>query len=283
MVELASLLKFPAGFAWALSVGAFFSKGDDYVSPELRKSFAAWLKGVDIRAPSQDLPNVFLAIFDKFFGPDPFRFRFMAASFLLSVAAMTLLFAYFVLRQPSFGESLWNNAYQRAAVAGQLLSFAFIVNLVVDWLCLAYCQHVAVQMQKRWSWSSIPLFLAKDLLVKLVFIVVGSALVYVNYAAANDAFGGKTSLALSVLPQTLWEALLFRNTSSIYIYASLVSSLWLWGYLLAVCLVRALNIAPQGLSFLKWALPIDERPIRSIGVIAAFVALLAYYCLVFAL
>lgn len=283
MVELASLLKLPAGIAWALSVGAFFSKGDEYLSPELRKSFAAWLKGVDISAPSQSVPNVFLSIFDRIFGPDPFRFRFMAASFLLSITAITLFLAYYVSRLPWFGVSLWNDPDQRAAVAGQLLSFVFLVNLVVDWLCLSYCQSVVVQMQKGWSWRSIPLFLAKDILVKSFFIVAGTAFVYVNYTAANGAFDGKMGLALGALPQTLWEALLFRNLSSVYVYASLVSSLWLWGYLTAVCLVRMLNVVPHGLSFLKWALPIDERPIRSIGVIAAFIALLVYYCLVFAL
>lgn len=62
-------------------------------------------------------------------------------------------------------------------------------------------------------------------------------------------------------------------------YSTFFTSLWLWLYALSQVAVRLAGRIAPALTFLKWALPIEERPLRSLGLVAAALACVAYWAI----
>jgi hypothetical protein len=60
-----------------------------------------------------------------------------------------------------------------------------------------------------------------------------------------------------------------KPISDIILYASLMPSIWLWIYVMSLAFMRTILRSERLLNWLRWALPIDEKPFRSVGVVAA--------------
>ena len=275
MADANAALTLTGGFAFATLVGGFFSKGDEYISEGARESLANWMKGLHIDQSRLSFPKMFAGIFDKVFGPDPIKPSFMLRSVLVSFIAVIVFLLIYVSRTPGFAESLFEDPEQRWAVARQLVSYSLGINLLVDWLSLAYCQSVVEQMKRSSSLASIPSYILKEVGMKLFMFCLLTTFLYVG-AARGGSFGGRIDLALTAVPETLWGGLRFHNITCVYIYSSLLSSFWLWGGAISVVLYRILSKVPAFVNFMKRTLPLD-KPIRSIGVISAMVALIGYY------
>jgi hypothetical protein len=283
--DLETILRGGLSVGFGGLVGSFFLvKGDEFISTDARQYLSSRLKSFNIDPPDASFAAVFAGVFDRVFGPDPARPGFILKTLLVSAVAIIFFFMTFLLVQPGLAESLFTTnmdaetrTYQRRAVFGQLFSTALLVNFAVDYLCIAYCRDVVHQMERNWSWKRVPWFLAKDLVGKTLLFIAAMGFYYGMSAVSREAFSGKISTALLSVPITLWNGLLMRNLSAVYIYSSLISSFWLWGYMMSGLIFQMAHITPQIWSFVKWVLPIDEKPVRSIGVIIAIFSTLSYW------
>ena len=266
-----------SGLAFGGMLLAFFWKGDEAISAELRHWLSRALKGLDMPNPETRLARVFTAVFDRTFGADPLSFRFISRSIILSLVAIAVFSATYLIMYPGFWSSLVHNPFQRQQVARQMFKTALLVNLAVDFLCLAYCRNVVFQMTRAPRLQALPIYLLKDLAMKSVIFIVAMGFVYVGFATTAGAFGSDVMAAAEALPLTLWDGLRFGDLSAVYLYSALVSSFWLWGYLGSWLLIRAAATLPQFLAAIRWTLPLDEHPVRSLGLVTSLLGMIGYW------
>ena len=62
---------------------------------------------------------------------------------------------------------------------------------------------------------------------------------------------------------------------SIFFWAGLAPSIWMWLYVLALFVTRTLLRSEKLVNWLRWALDIEKNPFRSIGAVAAAMAVIA--------
>ena len=265
-----------AGVTFGGSILAFFWKGEEALSPALKQWLAQTLKSARVDAPSTEWPRIFGHVFDRIFGVDAFRIRFVLLAFLASLLSVAFFFGTYVLKNPAFGETLISDPFQRDAVMRQLTAISLFVNFGVDYVCLAYCREVVAQMERSTRPARLPIYLLKDAGMKVGLFVLTTGFVYTSFAA-EGSFGGDFKAALVAVPETLWGGLKYENISCVYIYSSLLSSFWLWGYILSWFAFGIAVRAPGVVKALKWALPIDEHPVRSLGLVASVIATLSYW------
>jgi hypothetical protein len=103
-----------------------------------------------------------------------------------------------------------------------------------------------------------------------------------NYAHFVDIC--RPSLLSLLLPGELFSIMIdgvFRfpevgaTVFTIFFWAGLVPSIWMWLYVLALFVTRALLRSEKLLNWLRWALDIEKNPFRSIGAVAAALAFIA--------
>lgn len=235
------------------------------------RGVAAWLAGVQGR-PEEEFPVAFGRAFDHLFGKSPGRIGFVVRSVIVSLLTAAVAISLVMLLNGPFLRSVLDDEYQRGAVFGRFLSTVMLVNLGVGYICLVYCRDVAAQMARRWSWRRVPWFLAKDVAVKAVVLLVAMLFVFTSVSPNGKGSGRMDSVLLSV-PEGLWHGLLFENLSAVYVYSAFVSSLWLWGYVGAALLLARLRPV-------RAMLPVGRRPMLSIAVLLGAGAAAAYGVLV---
>ncbi|MCA1941460.1 MAG: hypothetical protein LDL26_10715, partial [Caenispirillum bisanense] len=222
------------------------------------RAVAAWLAGVQGR-PEEEFPAAFGRAFDHLFGKSPGRLGFIVRSVAVSLLTAAVAVSLVMLLNGPFLRSVLDDEYQRDAVFGRFLSTVMLVNLAVGYICLVYCRDVAAQMARRWSWRRVPWFLAKDVAVKAVVLMVAMLFVFTSVSPNGTGSGRMDSVLLSV-PEGLWHGLLFENLSAVYVYSAFVSSLWLWGYVGAALVLARLRPV-------RAVLPVGRRPMLSIAVL----------------
>ena len=63
----------------------------------------------------------------------------------------------------------------------------------------------------------------------------------------------------------------------IFFYSTFFTSIWLWLFGLSQLVFTVAGRTGPLLRFVKYVLPIDEKPFRSLGIIAGLIATLAYW------
>lgn len=249
---------------FALLAGAPFWLADRRAEA---RGLAAWLAGVN-HPPEEEFPAAFGRALDHLFGASPGRIGFILRSVLVSVVTAAVVITLVMLLNTPFLRSVIDDEYQRGAVFGRFLSTVMLVNLGVGYICLVYCRDVAAQMTRGWSWRRVPWFLAKDVAVKAVVLLVAMLFVFTSVSPNGTGTGRMDSVLLSV-PAGLWHGLLFENLSAVYVYSAFVSSLWLWGYV-GAALVLA-RVRP-----VRALLPVARRPMLSIALLLGAGAVVGY-------
>lgn len=232
------------------------------------RGLAAWLSGMNVR-PEEDFPKAFGRAFDHLFGASPGRLGFILRSVLVSVLTGGVVITLVMLLNTPFLHSVLDDEYQRGAVFGRFLSVVMLVNLGVGYICLVWCRDVAAQMAKGWSWRRVPWFLAKDVAVKAVVLLVAMLFVFTSVSPNGNGSGGRMDMVLLSVPEALWHGLLFENLSAVYVYSAFVSSLWLWGYVAAAMVLA--RVRP-----VRALLPVGRLPMLSIALLLGLGAMVGY-------
>ncbi|SMF02789.1 hypothetical protein SAMN06265365_10632 [Tistlia consotensis] len=259
-----------AGPLFGAGVLAFFWLGEAGLSPGERRDLARRLSGGPAAASLAERAQVFGRLFDGLFGIDALRWRFLLGAGLTSLLAVAFFFATFLIRYPVFADSLVGDSFQRLAVGRQLGPAPLLLSAVVDFLCLAWCREIASQLRRPGGRAQLAGCLLKDLGVKLVIFLLAMALLFLTLAG-EGGFGGDSATALRAIPPTLLAAAGFRGLGAVYLYAALLSSFWLWSFLLAW------PLAARAAGALARHLPLESHPARVLGLVAAALATLAYW------
>jgi len=236
-----------------------FWKADDAISTEFRSDISEYLKERVFKKGPPIEPGIVLSIFHRYFGSNAlsasFIYRSSTTSILL-LLSISAVFAFFL--DVDF-------------IGFIILSFlvGVVPNLLADYLSLVETKFILKKLANR-KISKIKAVLCDIALTLSIFTLVALGWLPIsdnihgtlNLPVIDDVVPNNSRLLPSLdLGPYLNNSLLF---SILYIFApSLITtfftSIWLWIAIFGSKLIQALP-------FLGYALPIDERPIRSIGV-----------------
>ena len=253
-----------AGLIFGAVMLVLFRHGDAAVPSAVRER----LPGTGGEVGPRALLEVFGHAVDRLFGTDAFSLRFIFAALVLSLFAFAVFFATYLLRIPDFAASLMDDAYQRGAVGKQIFFMFIPANAVISYLSLAYSRDVMLQMEHADSTPRLTLLLIKDVAMKLAIVAFGMALVYL-VLAGRGAFESSSKEALLAVPEVLWGAMRFGNLNCVYVYSSLVTSVWLWAWLLSGQVAASRHL-PSAFAH-------DTHPVRALALQAAVIAALIYW------
>lgn len=278
---------FGTGLAIFVGVNALFFKADDFFSKEFKDDVALRLLCLESPDAKSSWPDFFVQLFDKIFSKQPkpgevlpeWRrhlsercfWRSCAAS-IFAVIAVTVVRTSLLEHLPSFSEM-----FSYALIAGV---FSLFINLFPDYLSLLETRYLLRFMEMNPSVVTLALLLFADTVFTVViFVVVGlSVMAWIEPGAFLPTF----LEMLSDWKQIMWieedrHPLRRSSLQGLFFYSTFFTSAWLWLFALSQLFFRAASQLDSALRLLKYALPIETRPFRSMGIVAGLIAMLGYW------
>jgi hypothetical protein len=278
---------------WLLVCGGLvglFRQGEQLMSPEGRAAISTWLLQEHFAERAAGWPEAFGRLFDAVFTEDHLSwtcFRRSAVASVLVVAAGILGIYAFGNWAP--GRALAQNNYLgvegAVTVSGpafaMMVGYVAMANVVMDYASLFQTRWVLGRMAETERTSLYVVYLLVDVLLTLAllvgflvlffapFTVVVAELVtgdgFTSFAAWVDSFQrivtGEVGKALS--GQARPVSVIFAST--------FVTSMWIWLYMGASLLLRALRPILEGLEVLKRVIDVRNRPAAAMGLLLAVV------------
>jgi hypothetical protein len=251
-----------AGAAAAFSaVYAAFAKFDGDQSDDNRKFVRDWLTGINV--DQQRWNKVVEELFAKFFGNKHWSWKCLRRSATLSVVLIVAVFLLWLV------ESGFPFAWSRYATAVFVMFVAS--GTIADFLSLWKTRYILTRVGAFSNGFAIFATVVGDFIATTVIFYVVLLFVLASVAIAIDAIGKpidfhRGSFALMTLE---WGKR--PLTEAVYAVA-LLTSAWLWVYLIVAYGMRALSHLPSWLKLLSKVTDFDNHPVRSIGYVAAAVS-----------
>jgi hypothetical protein len=286
-----------AGFATYLGVTGFtyklFEKTDDIVSKEAKKKTAEWLRGEKSEGLPTRVSRIFSNAFDAVFGTRLLSFRAFFRSCLASLACMLLAFFLWGTLRPGEFLALASDRITFMVDVVLTLLLGAIFNFLPDYLSLIKTRAFIGLLNRTSGLVSSVAILAVDAFFSaglgLLFFFVGGFVIY----ASAVSFEGKHVVVSPDWPyiaKVVWNnILLLKKTSDtpvpvgVWFYATFFTSFWLWLSALAVIILRVGQLLAWTRNLFTWAVRIDEKPFKAIGVAALGVETLVFLVLALAM
>ncbi len=242
--------------AWGIYIGAcvvvwaVFVKFDGLLQDGTKLAIAVWLVG-DPKTEARPWPDTFIRLFDRAFGEKHLSWKCFWRSSIASFLAVCGLLALGYAVSPAVRAAFYPDAEMQsvrltATIIGAAILLGGVLNLFPDYLSLLQTRFVLRCMSRhpgtlrRVAWLLIDLF--------LTFAIVTIAMGFLDLSLV--AFGLTEQpiwlmwrfMITDVIPTGL--AMIFGSQSpdaifGAYIYSTLVTSVWIWLYLLSGLIVKA--------------------------------------------
>lgn len=249
-------------------------KADDAISIQFKRDLGLWLDGLDPSTMGRTLqrwPIHFAALFDRVFGKKHLSWRCFFRSSLASLLAFLLCTLIFVQASP--GE--WLVYIEKGGLEPfiSLAIVAMVANLLPDYVSLLETRWVIMRMQDAFTFTRLFGWLLVDLVATTAIFflfLIGLQLITMN------------KVDLDFMENlVLWSLLIPADEPQWRIYAIPVwttyfTTAWTWLYFFAQFLMRFIKPMRRLVTFLKYALPVEQRPLRTIGQIMALLATISY-------
>lgn len=277
---------FGTGLFLGASVGGLFWKLDDAIADVPRQALSRFLQRFAVEPPYPNLPEIVAGVFDRVFGTRHLSWRCFSISCLFSALAVTLLTAVYLRNnyiQPQLAFE-----YDVGTSVIILATTAVALNLIPDYISLMETRFVVRWMSRTQKLPSLFGYLGLDVVLTLfIFVSVGGLL---NCIAIAVLFTGISldylfsPLFFAPIPEMI-SALMTKETAAlkiggalgIFLYSTFFTSVWVWLTALGWGAIRLIALAPPLLRAMQYLLPIKERPLRSIGEVAAVIVCLGYW------
>jgi hypothetical protein len=269
----------PAGF-----VIAFFWKGDDALSQDFKKWLTQKILNLKLTVPDISSIEPLGKVYDFIFGR-----RYFALSTFLRVATISIV-ALLVPHFMMIGDtilSFWDvvEAYPWDVVKAYpyVSILAVTLNILFDYLSVTKSRFLIVWITRFHKKYAVMIFLFIDLILTTIIYVLYSSVTYPMFPKNFPEYVPGTE-------NLEWDQLFHVSFAwSIWTFAFLVTTFLTFllstVYSVSLMLLMFFNflgkttymrwLVPENIvSFLRWALPVDTLPVRSIGIVAgAFVFL----------
>ena len=264
------------------SVLSLFELGERFASQRAKDALSKWLVSFDVRR-SAALPDDTPELFERIFGERHFTLKCFIRSAAFSVGTMAFISTLLMLIYPEEASEMMDELlpYQTRVAFALWLLWSILIDyvslfktrvilralmrirlilvaitiLVIDFMFYSIIYAVGAFVMIRISMYFMPEVLALQL----------SSNIFVDFVKwLSDAF------ALPLCPdrtRAVWDFIFF--------WSGFAPSIWMWLYVLALFVTRGLLRSERIVSWLRWALPVETNPFRSIGAAAATLAFIA--------
>jgi hypothetical protein len=246
---------FGVGAAFASVYGAF-AKFDADQSSENRRFVRDWLLG--LKVDDQKWEAFFRELFTRFFGPKHLSVKCALRSAILSTS---IVIGIVFIRHITIADFEW----EPAAVFLIALLITFICT--IDYLCL---------WKTRVLLTKVP-YLNRGLIALL--LVLGDFIsTILTFLLVWILFGITYDYLMGVGPQIIiddakYNLHMFTDSRVRLLYLSaLLTSAWLWVYLVVAHTMRLLRFVPSTLNHVSKVMDFQDHPVRTLGYVAAAVS-----------
>lgn len=274
-----------------------FKSFEEQLSPELKIQIWFWLGGLtpNIEGTVQSWPNTVAALFDRIFGKKHLSWVCFWRSCLVSYSVLAVMICIALLVNVGEQHQYFGNSPQFGNIRNTLyivIILALATNAIPDYLSLLVTRFLLNTMRgttMRIAWLALLLvhfvgiivlsFFLSHTLLSLCFLALGrgyyvlpaGSLIYTTPPSRHIPSFGEVIGALSTLHtiDSSWNLL--------YVYPALVTSVWLWLFLVSGLLLKAARFFDSGFLRLKRCLDIEHQPLQAIGLVAGVILAFGYW------
>jgi hypothetical protein len=266
----------------AVTVFGVFELGEKLASQRAKDALSNWLTTFDVRKAGA-LPVGTLESFERIFGKRHFSLKCFIRSVVFSLSAMIFIGVLIFLLYPQvalkIGDELFDYSY------GLWLAFALWLpwSILIDYFSLFKTRvilRVLARIRSKITIIAIAILTIDVIVYKLLFVVglvvVALAAVLVNLTVGFVDYARDEGDPIKILIATILHVpQVGDRLGFIMFWAGFAPSLWMWLYVLALFVTRALFRSEPIVNWLRWCLDIEKAPLRSIGAVAAALAFIA--------
>jgi hypothetical protein len=261
------------------SVLGLFELGERFASQRAKDALSKWLLTFDVQK-AKALPDGTQQLFERIFGERHFSLKCLFRSVVFSSGAMIFI------------AILWFLITARGILF--IFSNVFFVTLGTLWLCWSIIidyfsllkTRIILQImtgsQLRTVVGAIAT-LSMDLLIYLIIYTIGITIVCsVAYdillqlpMPSGWLLNSVVSSVVGLIRRPLSPLMSSDPIFFTIFWAGFAPSLWMWLYLAALFVTRALIRSEKLITWLRWGLDVEKNPFRSIGAVAAALTFIA--------
>jgi hypothetical protein len=270
----------------AATVYGVFELGEKLTSQRAKDALSRWLVSFDVRK-AKTLPDGTLEIFQRIFGDRHFSLRCFIRSAAFSLGAMVFIGIIAFLIDPNKAFEALIKPYSPHSYGDLLLMVRLWLpwSILIDYVSL-FKTRIILQAFTRMRRSTIMMstailagdLVAYHLLYSLGLLFMWFAILGVNHAWTDISEGwfGMVIWTIKELPMRITYLPTFGDKLYlIFFWGGFAPSIWMWLYVLALFVTRALLRSEKLVNWLRWFLDIEKTPFRSIGAVAAILAFVA--------
>jgi hypothetical protein len=240
-----------------------FAKFDSDQSDANREFVRGWLLGLKVE--DQKWNKFFDELFTRFFGTKHLSRKCVWRSFVLSAILLTTLLLIWVSKKP-FSLEVWYSGLAEKRLL--ILTVLVACGCVADYLSLWKTRILLINSYILRNFLTAMVVVAVDIVATgLVYLIVLSIATYLFDWVAE------TPRSLVFELKDACEAILDPETPMrICFFAALLTSAWLWVYLITAYVLHAANGIPTLVTALSKVLDFEKHPVRTIGYVPATVS-----------
>ena len=206
-----------------------------------------------------------------------FRSSFASIIVVLSITFIAYSFDLFELREVF--TRFWEPDLELIDVVPILLPLG--LNIFLDFFSLLQTRFFLFLVNKKTAISNIIIFLFADLAgTYFIFIclsIIPFFLVFIFVTGLVSELDEVSNYIESMISPTSWIKGEDTSFYSVYFYSTFFTSIWIWLFGLSNLLISLFSRFGPVLKVVKYILPVDEKPFRSIGLVAGAIAMLGYW------
>jgi hypothetical protein len=256
------------------SVLGVFELGERLASQRAKDALSRWLLTFNVRQAGA-LPDGTQELFAIIFGKRHFSLKCFVRSVAFSLGAMAFIGILCLSISPNV---FFSNLIDKPGWLWLLW------NIIIDYISLFKTRVILrtlTRMQLVTTVVAIAI-LVMDFLLYTILFGIGAMIIgtlYVELFLLPD-LGNPIYIFLAGLSVERLTRIVLTPVNPdwfffIFFWAGFAPSLWMWLYILALFVTRALLRSERIVNWLRWFLDVEKNPFRSIGAVAAALALIA--------
>jgi hypothetical protein len=278
-------------FVVAGSVLGVFELGERLASQRAKDALSKWLVSFDVQK-AKALPDGTQELFERIFGERHFSLKCLIRSAVFSLGAMVFLSVLVLLIiNPQEFFRMKDNFLRMSSPSSPLsiglwLPVALWLpwSILIDYISLLKTRFAlqALTRVRRGLITAAILgldFVAYKLLFAVGIILTVTLMLAMNWGESFEdyldiLFGGEVFNIAHIITG-MFTFYTSMDLNFIWFWAGFAPSIWMWLYVLALFVTRALLRSEKLITWLRWGLDVEKNPFRSIGAVAAALAFIA--------
>jgi len=269
------------------TVLGLFELGERFASQRAKDALSKWLLTFDVQK-AKALPEGTQELFERIFGERHFSLKCFVRSAAFSVGAMVFLSLLICLIYPNLVFDMWMNDdfWDRPEWGPPRVLILWLPwSILIDYVSLFKTRLIlGVLARIRRTNKTVALaILGIDYIIYKLLFSVGwkvvlemSAMIFEPTIIDPSFLQEFINDIINNLRHSFFIPLdIDQGLTFILFWAGFAPSLWMWLYVLALFVTRALLRSEKLVTWLRWALDVEKTPFRSIGAVAAALAFIA--------